>query len=429
MYSPHRQRVPLQRQAGAQPANPFNWRRMLQVETVLTNLVRLGFLAIVLLVIAGVAVVASAHLNEQFLGAPTAAAGLLDPRAGEGSLTPDNIERQILSFMLRLREEDLYLAAGENPRPRRFVINPGEPARFIAARLANNGFIIDADLFNLYLRVTGLERRIEAGNFMLAETMTIPEIAEALQSALFEEVLVTIPEGFRIEEIAERLAENNVIEPDRFLAAVRAPRALTIFDNYDFLQDLPPDATLEGYLFPDTYRLPMLASEPELVIASFLNNFEAKVSADMLQGGNGMRGRDLIKLASIVEREAIQADERPLIASVYINRLNGSCPDVGGLYLQADPTVQYARGTVGNWWWKPERIEEYAQVLSPYNTYLNPGLPPGPIANPGLSAIEATRNPAGSNYCFFLGTGSEGRHVFARTLAEHQQNLIVYGYQ
>ena len=122
-------------------------------------------------------------------------------------------------------------------------------------------------------------------------------------------------------------------------------------------------------------------------------------------------------------------DERPLIASVYLNRLNNVCPDVGGRYLQADPTVQYARGVPGNWWWKPERIEEYAEVTSPYNTYLNEGLPPGPIANPGLNAIEATQNPAQAAYCFFVATGDDGRHVFAQTLAEHEQNMRTYGYQ
>ncbi len=269
------------------------------------------------------------------------------------------------------------------------------------------------------------------GNFMLAETMTMPQVAEALQTALFEEVVVTIPEGFRAEEIAERLSENNVMEPDRFLAAVRQPRTLSIFENYDFLQSLPADGSLEGFLFPDTYRLPVLASEPEVVLAAFLDNFEGRVGNDGLVGGSsGLSGRDLINLASIVEREAVQADERPLIAGVYVNRLNGTCAgQVGGNYLQADPTVQYARGTVGNWWWKPQRIEDYLTVTSPYNTYLNPGLPPGPIASPGLSAIEATRNPAPSDYCFFVATGSDGRHVFAQTLAEHEQNLRTYGYQ
>lgn len=400
-------------------------------EMIVTNLIRLGFLAVVLGVLAGAWIVAGAHLNEQLLGTPQTTSGLIDPTAGQNALTPEYIERQILAFSLRLRESELNIPAGSNPRPRPFVIRPGEPARFVASRLAAAGFIKDADLFNLYMRVTGLERQIEAGNFMLAETMTIPELAVALQNALFEEVLVTIPEGFRVEEIAERLSENNVIEPDRFLNAVRQPRSLSIFDRYDFLKELPANASLEGYLFPDTYRFPVFAATPEIVLTPFLNNFQAKVGSTGLVGGtSGLSGHNLVTLASIVEREAVQADERPLIAGVYLNRLNASCiQEVGGTYLQADPTVQYARGTAGNWWWKPQRIEEYATVISPYNTYLNQGLPPGPIASPGLSAIEATRNPAAVNYCFFLATGSDGRHIFARTLAEHEQNMRTYGYR
>ncbi len=252
---------------------------LVRPENLLGNLLRLAFLLMVMGALAGTWVVASAHLTEQFLGVPKTTAGLIDPDAGSGALTPDNIEQQILAFSLRLREQELNIPAGDNPRPRPFVIVPGEPARFIAARLAAEGLVRDADLFNLYLRVTGLERRIEAGNFMLAETMTIPELATALQTALFEEVLVTIPEGFRVEEIAERLAENNVIEPDRFLAAVRQPRR----PDYHGRLRLParPAARrrARGLSFPDTYRFPVFAAQPEIVLAPFLDNFENKVGA------------------------------------------------------------------------------------------------------------------------------------------------------
>jgi UPF0755 protein len=258
--------------------------------------------------------------------------------------------------------------------------------------------------------------------------MTMPEVAEALQTALFEEALVTIPEGMRLEEIAERLSENNIIGIDQFLQAVREPRTLALFADYDFLQALPAASSLEGFLFPDTYRLPVLGT-PEQVLRPFLDNFEDRVgSKKLVGGGSGLSGRDLITVASIVEREAVLAEERPLIASVYINRLLNRCPDVGGNYLQADPTVQYARGTVGNWWWKPQSIEEYKSVQSPYNTYLYPGLPPGPISNPGLSAIDATRNPAQTAYCFFVATGDNGAHVFVQSFAEQEQNLQIFGY-
>ena len=411
------------------PAETPRARSQLQGTALLWTLLKTGVLLLVLGTLAGSWIVSSAHLSEQLLAAPQSTAGLIDPTANQFSLDPDSIEKQILAFNLRLREDELTLPAGTNPRPRPFTVTPGEAARFIAARLADEGFITDASLFNLYLRVTGMERKIEAGNFMLADTMTMPEIAEALQSALFEEALVTIPEGMRAEEIAERLSAANVIEGDRFLAAVRSPQALTLFDRYEFLQNLPANATLEGFLFPDTYRLPVLAATPEQVLRPFLDTFEQRVGAKGLTGGgSGLSGRDLITLASIVEREAVQADERAIIAGVYITRLNNKCADVGGPYLQADPTVQYARGGVGNWWWKPQSIEEYQFVQSPYNTYLFPGLPPAPIANPGLSAIEATRNPAQTGYCFFVATGDDGRHVFVQTLSEQQQNLQTYGY-
>ncbi|MBX3012783.1 MAG: endolytic transglycosylase MltG [Caldilineaceae bacterium] len=409
----------------------FTVRSLLQPNTLVATLVRLAFLLMVVGVLLGVWMVSSAHLAEQFLGAPQSVAGLIDPNEGKGALTPDNIENQVLAYNLRLRENELDIPAGTNARQRPFVINLGEPARFVAARLAAQGFVLDADLFNLYLRVTGLERRIQAGNFMLSETMNMREVAQALQQALEAEATVTIPEGFRAEEIADRLAAENIIEFERFMAAVRQPRTLSIFADYEFLQSLPGDASLEGYLFPDTYRFPVFASTPEQVIAPFLNNFVRRVGSDGLAGGrSGYSGRELINLAAIVEREAVHADERPLIASVYLNRLNGVCQgEVGGRYLQADPTVQYARGVPGNWWWKPQRIEEYAEIISPYNTYLNQGLPPGPIANPGLDALTATQNPAQTAYCFFVATGEDGRHVFAQTLAEHEQNMRNYGYQ
>lgn len=403
-----------------------------QSKTRLSNLLtRLLFLGLVISTLAGAWMVLDAHLTEQFLGVRQQTAGLIDRDAGEGALTPETIEMQLLRFNLGLQTDDLKVPAGNDPTQRPFVINPGEPARYIAARLQNEGFVRDAGLFNLYLRVNGLERRINAGNFILDETMTIPQIAEALQNALSPEAVVTIPEGFRAEEIAERLvAKNVIINPQVFLDVVRDPRQLSIFNDYEFLKSLPADASLEGFLFPDTYRLPVFASSMNLVIAPLLDNFERKISSSEFEGGNsGLRGRDMLTLASIVEREAVQADERPLIASVYVNRLNNSCPDVGGRYLQADPTVQYAKGVAGNWWWKPTDIREYSTVISPFNTYLNQGLPPAPIANPGESAIEAARNPAATAYCFFLGTGDDGRHVFAATLAEHQQNLATYGYQ
>jgi UPF0755 protein len=197
------------------------------------------------------------------------------------------------------------------------------------------------------------------------------------------------------------------------------------------LGDYPfvPDAltTLEGYLFPDTYRLPARATPADLV-RRMLDNFgqRLKPEIEVAAAENGRSLAQVIIMASIVEREAPRADERPLVASVYWNRLSGVCTkEVGGAYLQADPTVQYAAGQPGEWWWKPASVEAYASIESPYNTYLRPGLPPSAIASPGLSAIEAAAQPAETKYCFFVAIG-DGAHVFAVTLAEHEANMARY---
>ena len=322
----------------AREAIARRFEKQVQKEQVIFNLVRLFFLILVLLVLWNVWSVTSAHLTEQFLAVEQQSDALIDPDEGEDALTPENIEAYILALTLRLREDQLSIPVGNDPRPRAFAINPGEPARFIAARLAAAGFVSDADLFNLYLRVNRLDRNIEAGNFMLAESMTIPEIAVELQQARFEEVLVTIPEGFRAEEIAERLAENFVIDSERFLSAVRQPQSLGFLADYGFLTSLPAGASLEGYLFPDTYRFPVNASGPEFILASMLDNFENRVGGDGLIGGaSGLSGHDLITLASIVEREAVQDDERPLIASVYLNRLNNHAVMLEGVICKPTP--------------------------------------------------------------------------------------------
>ena len=393
---------------------------------------RLGFLGAVLATLVGVWVVAGAHLDEQFLGAPHATVGLIDPNAGKSALTPEYIERQILAFSLRLREDELTIPAGTDPRPRPFRDHPRRTGP-LHRRPSRQTRALSATPISLtsICASPGWSGASKPATSCSAATMTIPEVAQALQTALFEEVVVTIPEGFRAEEIAERLAANNVIDADRFLTAVRLPRTPEQLRRLSVPARPAPGRHAGRLSLPRHLSLPRLRQHARNWCwrPSWTTSRPKWAKTGWCGGSSGLSGRNLVILASIVEREAVQADERPLIAGVYINRLNGVCAaEVGGNYLQADPTVQYARGTVGNWWWKPQSIEEYAPVISPYNTYLYPGLPPGPIASPGLSAIESTRNPAASNYCFFVATGDDGRHVFAQTLAEHQQNLQIYGY-
>ena len=296
----------------------------------------------------------------------------------------------------------------------------------VAGRLQEQGLITDAAIFRLYMRVNGVDKRLAAGDFELAPNMTMTEIAERLQKSRLREISVTIPEGMRAEEVADLLNVQGIMDGDAFLALVRGGSASArALGDYPFV----PDAltTLEGYLFPDTYRLPARATPADMV-RRMLDNFASRVSPEV-EAAAAEKGRSLaqvIIMASIVEREAPRADERPLVASVYWNRLSGVCTkEVGGAYLQADPTVQYAAGRPGEWWWKPPSVEAYATIQSPFNTYLRPGLPPAAIASPGLTAIEAAARPAETKYCFFVAIG-DGAHVFAVTLAEHEANRAMY---
>ncbi len=358
---------------------------------------------------------------------PQPKVALLKPASEQPmNLSPDALELRILGLYLQMQRQTIETPAGTDSALRPFTIAPGETATSVGLRLQEEGFIANADLFRLYMRYHGLDQRLAAGNFELASTMPMTEIAERLQRPRFEEIVVTIPEGLRAEEVADLLNVRGVMDGEAFLALVRggtsAARAL---GDYAFIPE--GLSSLEGYLFPDTYRLPLPATPADLVVR-MLDNFEEKVTPDLIapatQAGRGLA--QVITLASIVEREARRADERPLIASVYWNRVSGACSaETGGAYLQADPTVQYAAGQPGEWWWKPPSVEAYQEITSPYNTYLRPGLPPGPICSPGLSAIEAAANPASTGYCFFVAT-EDGSHVFAATLAEHQANLARY---
>jgi UPF0755 protein len=338
-------------------------------------------------------------------------------------LSPAMLETRLTGIYLRFQNQALTSAAGLDSTLRPFSISQGETALSVAERLQQEGLIADSNLFRMYMRYQGVDQRLVPGDFQLAPSMTMPEIAERLQHARMEEITLTIPEGMRAEEVADLLNVQNIMDGEAFLALVRGGNAsASALGEYGFL----PGGlnSLEGYLFPDTYRLPARATPGDLV-RRMLDNFGQRVTPDVVapaaQAGHSMA--QVIDVASIVEREAVREDERPLIASVYWNRISGACSnETGGAYLQADPTVQYAAGRPGEWWWKPPSVEAYKDVVSAYNTYTHPGLPPGPISSPGLSAIRAAAKPADTKYCFFVATG-DGSHVFATTLAEHQQNV------
>jgi UPF0755 protein len=338
--------------------------------------------------------------------------------------SPDDL---LIGVYLEANAAELEQPAGSDDAPVTFVVESGETAAEIAARLKQEGLISDTELFRRYVQYHGLDAGIEAGEFTLRQTMTIPGIAEALQRGRRSEQVVTIQEGLRLEQVAAVVAAQTNIPEDEFLAWVTTEWRNSALD-FDFLADLPPDATLEGFLFPETYRLPEDASSVDL-LRRMLETLDARVTPEMraAAANRGLNVYELITLAAVVEREAVLDEERPLIAGVFHNRLEA------GWFLNACPTVQYAIGfrddtdDTGEWW--PVLTLDDLEWDSPYNTYRNPGLPPGPICSPGLASIQAGAYPADTDFFFFLAdcVKDDGSHLFAATEAEHLSNYQMCG--
>ncbi|GAB4542249.1 MAG: endolytic transglycosylase MltG [Anaerolineae bacterium] len=382
------------------------------------RILRFAFRVILFLIaLAAMAVIVGGgiwYFRTQGQGATTIA---LDEMPGERR--PEGVEDLALSLYLQSRADEINQPISQDPTPITFIIEPGETATGIGMRLQEQGLITDATLFRRFLQYHGLDASLEAGEYQLRRNMTMREIAEALQHSRVTEVTITIPEGWRAEQVADLLTAENIMDGSVFLAVVRQGDAI----DHPLLADRPPGASLEGYLFPETYRLPVQAA-PEDLLTRMLDTMQARlpIGWESMAAAQGLSLYQVLTLASIVEREAVVPAERPTIASVYLNRLKQ------GMYLQADPTVQYAMGyqpETGQWWKTPVTLEEYENVNSPYNTYLYPGLPPGPIASPGASSIAAVLQPAQTSYLFFLARG-DGSHIFAETFEEHERNIQLY---
>ncbi len=371
-------------------------------------------LAILVLTIALIAVAAMLMLRMVIQNTGTATSTTLLPNP---SLNP--LEAAALGAYLALNRQALTTPASDEAVPITFTVEAGQNAAQIAENLRSLGLIRDTTLFRYYLRYYGLDVQIEAGAFDLNTAMTIPQIALALTEAKPPEVTIRITEGWRREQIADYLDEQQGLPfgGTEFLAATAEGTPLP--PDLSLAAELPAGASLEGFLFPDTYRVALDATASDLVEA-MLRNFDRQVTAQMRTdaAARGLTLYEVVTLASIVEREAVVPDERPLIASVYLNRL------AAGMKLEADPTVQYAMGYQAQrdeWWNLNLTQQDYYTVDSPYNTYLYAGLPPGPIANPGLASIQAVIYPAQTPYFYFRATcDGSGRHYFSRTFEEHQ---------
>jgi UPF0755 protein len=303
----------------------------------------------------------------------------------------------------------------------RFKITEDEDAEAVAKRLKKAGLIRSPLVFTTQLRFTNAA--VVPGDYTLRKGMTVQEIADRItgkvtaeEEPAVAEFEITIPEGWRLGQIAEE-AEAEGLEGG-YEALMQAAETIN-FDNYGFLHDRPAGATLEGYLFPNTYTF--LGDEPEYNLRLMLDEFDAQFTPEMRERAAqmGLTIHQVVTIASLVERETAVPEERPIIAGVYLNRLDA------GWRLDADPTVQYALGERGDWW--PELSEQDLHTESPYNTYLIDGLPPGPIANPGLDSIRAVLTPEEHVYMYFVAKNDgSNTHAFARDEAEQNQNICTY---
>jgi len=339
------------------------------------------------------------------------------PLSERPTISGKSLEQTGLALYLRFRQNEITESASNDPTVVNFRIEPGETAATIGPRLQNLGLIRDGQLFRLLVRYLGVDDKLEAGDYKLRRNMSLEEIVTVLQHGVTRARKVTIPEGWRMEQAAQLLAREGLVDEGQFLELARAAK----FD-YAFLNDRPAGRSLEGYLFPDTYQVDE-GTDTRGVIELLLRSFDRRVTPAMRQRAAEIKMTlyEVVTLASIVEREAVVEEERNIIASVYHNRL------AKGMYLQADPTVQYAKGfnpQTGRWW-NPMLLEEAQAVTSPYNTFLHAGLPPGPICSPGVASIRAVLYPADTKYLFFHSKG-DGSHAFAETYEEHLANMQKY---
>jgi UPF0755 protein len=293
---------------------------------------------------------------------------------------------------------------------RRVTVQPGASGLAILATLDREGVIRDARLARAWLLLKG-DPPLQAGEYLFRAPLSTPE---ALDKVIRGDVIahpVTVPEGLTLEETADRLVLARLGDRDAFLTAMRNPKPIA---------DLDPRAEdLEGYLFPDSYTFPADTSPPTIVqamVANFRRRWRTEVASKMPADG-GRTLREVVTLASIVEKEAKAATERPLIAAVYANRLDRRM----GLF--ADPTVIFALKRLGRWDGNIRKAD--LAMDSPYNTYKYSGLPPGPICSSGTGALIAAANPADVPYLYFVSK-NDGTHVFASTLDEHNRNVATW---
>lgn len=280
-----------------------------------------------------------------------------------------------------------------------FIIPKGAGVSEIAKKLKANNLIKSELVFKMYVTQNKLTSKLQAGSYQLSPSMSVPEILKNLQSGS-EDVWVTLIEGWRVEEMAAEISSKFKIQSSKFVENAK-----------------------EGYMFPDTYLFPKEATV-EYITDTLKNTFNTRLTDDLKSKikSKGLTVEEGVILASIVEREGRSDNVRKMVASILLKRLNI------GMGLNADATIQYALGYQKGEksWWKRNLTKADLKVDSPYNTYLNAGLPPAPISNPGLSSLNAVANADPSTPYLYYYHDSKGLSHYAKTLEEHNQNVASY---
>jgi UPF0755 protein len=369
-------------------------------------------------------------------------------------IAEDNPAALNLPFVKDIVEENLGAAlttpASTDPAQVEFLVEDGDTARSIAHKLQEEGLLVDSRAFVFIAMDQQLTGALQQGTFVLRKNMTPDQLVSALLAPpVVKDVVIALRTGLRLEQITAKLQTLPLqMDVKAFYDLAKHPPA-SLINDYPWLKkilaDAPPGASLEGFLWPSTYRVLPDTTADEL-IRMMLDRFIADVGPERLSvpATRGLTFYQVMALASIVEREAVLAEERPLIAGVYQNRIDG-IPGVKNKILNADPTVFYAIDTVeldklafDDWqryaFWMPPGVP-LAEVVVPedllgYQTYQSVGLIPGPICTPSLPSIDAALEPdTSAGYIYFLAIpDGAGAHAFAKTAAEHDANRKKYGY-
>ncbi len=316
----------------------------------------------------------------------------------------------IFTVQLNARGNNKDFAAGGTHL---VMVKDGMTTADIATLLHEQKLVRDPDAFRLEARFKGLATKLQAGAYQIEGGMTNSQIVDVMVKGRIKQVRFTVPEGYSVAKTAKKLQAEGLGSADKFMAAAKA------YAPYDYMQTSDPNVLYkaEGFLYPATYDFPVGMSEAEM-LKVMVEQFDKEMRTSGVAqtvAERKLKLRDVVNMAAMVELEAVFAEEQPKIAGVFLKRV------AIGMPIQSDTTIQYLLG-------EQKEVVTFAdtKIASPYNTYQNPGLPPGPIGSPGLKAIQAVLAPEDTDYLYFVAE-KDGHHRFSKTYAEHLQAIDEIG--